>query len=230
MTAASTSPPTNPPATAAPGPSAKASAAPIPGPPPHRLLAAQTLAAGEKLLVEERATALFFFPLPIAFLILFAALGSLSYTASTVWGNAFAAGFALFAFYVFLVLILATLIWLTIRFFRWRSRVYAVTSRRVIVQMGNLGHSFEEIPLLQIRGVNITQSPWQRLMGYGTIRISSEGSGHVGNEDWKGIPKPMAFQQKIQAAIDVLQSGASTVAFTTTNPTDPAQVSQTAGR
>jgi len=98
------------------------------------------------------------------------------------------------------ILFLVGLLWILIRFLRWISTVYAVTSRRVIVQKGILGRNFDEIPVTQVRGVDVHQSVVQRMLGYGTVRVSSEGGSRVGNEDWEGIPKPFRFQKDIENA------------------------------
>jgi hypothetical protein len=46
----------------------------------------------------------------------------------------------------------------------------------------------------------VRQTVGQRLLGYGTVRVSSEGGRNLGNEDWKGIPKPFRFQKLIENA------------------------------
>jgi uncharacterized membrane protein YdbT with pleckstrin-like domain len=82
----------------------------------------------------------------------------------------------------------------------WVRTVYAVTSNRVIVQKGILGKDFHEIPVSQVRGVDVHQSFGQRILGYGTVRVSSEGGSAIGSEDWRGIPKPFRFQKMIEDA------------------------------
>jgi membrane protein YdbS with pleckstrin-like domain len=180
-----------------------------------RLLKATYLADQETLLDETRATGLFYFPGVIVWLLIF---GLLSYfSAAAVYGWAGIAlysnalkslpdSFPTYIFYLFLLLFLIGWIWLVVRYLRWISTVYAVTNRRVIVQKGILGRNFDEIPILQVRGVDVHQSFGQRILGYGTIRVSSEGGRSVGNEDWLGIPKPFRFQKIIENATISLQS------------------------
>ena len=108
--------------------------------------------------------------------------------------------FELWTTLFFLFLVFLGLIRLLVRYFRWIRTVYAVTSRRVIVQKGILGRDFDEIPVLQVRGVDVHQSFFQRVLGYGTVRVSSEGGSRLGNEDWVGIPKPFRFQKLIENA------------------------------
>jgi membrane protein YdbS with pleckstrin-like domain len=191
-----------------------------------KLLKATYLADQEALLEETRATALFYFPGVIVWLLVFGILTYLSAAAAYGWSgwgsytsalSTFAGWvhvdsttFATYVFYVFLFLVIVGLIRLLIRYLRWISTVYAVTTRRVIIQKGILGRNFDEIPVLQVRGVDVHQSFGQRVLGYGTIRVSSEGGKSLGNEDWLGIPKPFRFQKLIENATVNLQSTPST--------------------
>ncbi len=181
-----------------------------------RLLKATYLADQEFLLQETRATALFYFPGPIVWLIILGFL--LLFSAAPIYGLpqlspwtgilTWLAGFIhqsnhtveMWAVYFFLFLIALVLIRLLIRYLRWIRTVYAVTNRRVIVQRGILGRDFDQIPITQVRGVDVHQTFAQRLLGYGTVRVSSEGGSRLGNEDWLGIPKPFRFQKLIENA------------------------------
>lgn len=184
---------------------------------PPRLLRATYLADQESLLRETRATGLFYFPGPIVALIIF---GILDYLAAGVDGwvpavggitaalqklpslGSLDAGRWLFTF--FIILTLVVVLWLLIRYLYWTSTVYAVTNTRVIVQRGILGRNFDEIPVQQVRGVDVHQSVGQRMLGYGTVKVSSEGGTQLGNENWHGIPKPFEFQRLIENATQVL--------------------------
>ncbi|HTS32632.1 MAG TPA: PH domain-containing protein [Thermoplasmata archaeon] len=190
-------------------------AAPSPPTSMPRLLKATYLANQEALLEETRATKLYYFPGPVLFVLIFGFL-----TLGT-WGKSY--GFNLYSWLasygihvpsnvqpwigdIFGVLFLLGLLWLLIRYFRWISTVYAVTSRRVIVQRGIFGRDFDEIPVTQIRGVDVHASFGQRILGYGTVRVSSEGGTKIGNEDWEGIPKPFRFQKVIENASQAVQT------------------------
>ncbi|EQD72970.1 membrane protein, partial [mine drainage metagenome] len=145
-----------------------------------RYLKATYLADSEYLLEETRATKLFYFPGPIVWTVIWAAVAVLTlgprYHLSLVslptllsaqeWRYVGYAGGLLF---------LAGLLWILVRYLRWRSTVYAVTSRRVIVQQGILGRNFDEIPVTQVRGVDVHQTVGERILRYGTMRVSSEG-------------------------------------------------------
>jgi membrane protein YdbS with pleckstrin-like domain len=197
-----------------------------PGSPKPRMLKAAYLSDQEFLLEETRASRLLYFPGPVLWTVVFAVLTYLSWAPTaglvhvTAYANALgwlgsvtglgAANVERSVAVVFLILVLVGLAWFGVRYLRWIRTVYAVTNRRVLIQRGILGRDFDEIPVTQVRGVDVSQSVGQRILGYGTIRVSSEGgSSHLGNEDWRGIPKPFRFQKLVEDATAAIQSGGS---------------------
>ncbi len=187
-----------------------------------RLLKATYLADQEYLLDETRASKLLYFPGPLLWSLIFLALTyltlairfhlprSATYTRGIdALAKAVGISHATIALYlgvVFAVLLLVGLLWIAVRYVRWIRTVYAVTSRRVIVQRGILGRNFDEIPVTQVRGVDVHQTFGQRILGYGTIRVSSEGGTRVGNEDWVGIPQPFKFQKWVENATEAVET------------------------
>ncbi len=187
-----------------------------------RLLRATYLADQESLLEETRGSKLLYFPGPVAFTVIVIVLAILAWSpivhipgwatftnavkslASDVHVPLHTVRLALAG--AFTLLVLAGFLWITVRYVRWIRTVYAVTSRRVIVQKGILGRNFEEIPVTQVRGVDVHQTFGERILGFGTVRVSSEGGASVGNEDWEGIPEPFKFQKSIENATDAIQT------------------------
>ncbi|HTP55915.1 MAG TPA: PH domain-containing protein [Thermoplasmata archaeon] len=176
-----------------------------------RLLKATYLADQEFLLEETRATALFYFPGPVVWLLVFGALTWITEAGRRHWGGQLtpytndvlhhlSKTEQTYLFYAFGLLFLLGILWAFVRYLRWIRTVYAVTNRRVIVQRGILSRDFDEIPVLQVRGVDVHQSVGERMLGFGTVRVSSEGGSRLGNEDWRGIPKPFRFQKLIEDA------------------------------
>lgn len=189
--------------------------------PQPRLLKSTYLAEGESLLRETRATRLHFLPGPVLAVVILLFLDYADgatlagWTSFPLLGGAFSwihdrsGTVATYAFYFLLFLTLLALLWLFVRYLRYISTVYAVTTQRVIIQTGILGREFDEIPLLQIRGVDVHQTFGQRMLGFGTMWISSEGGAHahIGNEAWAGIPKPFEFQRLVEGASQNLAQG-----------------------
>ena len=193
-----------------------------------KLLKATYLADQEALLDETRATKLFYFPGPALWTVVFGFLAlvaapAISSAIPTFWSDGtkwltfssyVSSDVQRYLAYFWLFLFLIGLLWLVVRYFRWITTVYAVTSRRVIVQRGILGKDFDEIPVNQVRGVDVHQTLGQRVLGYGTVRVSSEGGSRLGNEDWKGIPKPFRFQKLIENATINQQTAPGPVQWT----------------
>ena len=70
----------------------------------------------------------------------------------------------------------------------------ALTSRRLIVKVGFISRSTEEISCNRIEEVNLNQSILQRILGSGDIRVTGTGSGEV---VMKNIDDPLGVQRKI---------------------------------
>ena len=189
--------------------------------PMPRLLKATYLADQEFLLEETRATKLYYFPGPILVILVFGLLALFTGAYVYGWSGVQISGYdsalsrlssvnsnlPTYLLYFWLLLVLIGLLMMLVRYFRWIRTVYAVTSHRVIVQKGIVGKDFHEIPVTQVRGVDVRQGLLQRMLGYGTVRVTSEGGSNLGNEDWKGIPKPFRFQKMIEdASQGVMQS------------------------
>ncbi|MCI4342141.1 MAG: PH domain-containing protein [Thermoplasmata archaeon] len=178
-----------------------------------KLVRASLLSPGEALLRETRASKWLFLPGPILATLFFALLGYAAAAAYFAWppfpyltnwismlgspGGLVASKFlALF----FLVASSLSLLWLLIRWMEWTRTVYAVTTSRVMIQRGIISREFDEIPISQVRGVEIHQRILQRIFGYGTVRVTSEEQNRIANVAWKGIPAPFEFQRLINGA------------------------------
>jgi uncharacterized membrane protein YdbT with pleckstrin-like domain len=189
-----------------------------------KLLRSAYMADHEGLLRETRATALYYFPGPVfallVVLLLDYAAAALAYgwaafplLTNDVFGrfptvSGHAPGTYLLTFFLLLTLLVVLL--LLVRYLRWISTVYAVTTHRVIIQSGILSRTFDEIPVPQVRGVDVRQTIVQRMFHYGTVRVSSEGGATaIGNEDWEGIPRPFEFQRLIESANQAISRGAA---------------------
>jgi hypothetical protein len=176
--------------------------------PTPKLLRASLLSSGEQLLRETRATALYFLPGPIIVFVILLILfyGAWSATAGwagvpyeTMWlststtsGPHLPSGDAMLGQYIAVfigILALLALIWILVRYLLWIRTVYA-------------SRDFDAIPVNKIRAVEVHQGPLQRLFGYGTIKISSEGENRIANEAWRGIPRPWEFQKLINGAAE----------------------------
>ena len=92
-------------------------------------------------------------------------------------------GWFLIGFFIFLSMIIEK--WTTER---------ALTSRRLIVKVGLISRTTEEISCNRIEEVNLEQSILQRILGCGNIKVTGVGSGEI---IIKNIDNPLEVQRKI---------------------------------
>jgi membrane protein YdbS with pleckstrin-like domain len=170
------------------------------------------LAQGEVLYVETRSTKLFYFPGPIVVLLIMLVLDYSAFAARHHWTYfpGLSAQFARlpgtdlgYVEYLFGIITLLVLIWLFVRYIRWVRTVYAVSNHRIIIKRGIASRDIDDIPMNQVRGVDVHQTIGQRMLGYGTVRVSAESgtAKSIGNEDWLGIPKPFQVQRTIETVM-----------------------------
>jgi membrane protein YdbS with pleckstrin-like domain len=186
----------------------------VPEPKPKYIRQAY-LSPGEAILRETRATLLYYMPAPIFWLLVFLFLDYEWATAAWGWAGGVPAINSAFAsarsalgggwHYLGVALGVVTvllLLWMVFRYLLWIRTAYAVTTSRVIVQRGLLSRDFDEIPVTMVRAMDVHQSFGQRLLGFGTIQVTSEGTNRIANEAWRGIPKPWEFTKLVNAAAE----------------------------
>jgi len=64
-----------------------------------------------------------------------------------------------------------------VSYLRWRGTFYAVTDRRLVASSGVLGRAFVDTALDKVQNVAMTQTWFQKAMGYGTISFATSGVG-----------------------------------------------------
>ncbi|MBI3678177.1 MAG: PH domain-containing protein [Proteobacteria bacterium] len=79
---------------------------------------------------------------------------------------------------------------------KWTTEI-AVTNHRFIKKTGLFSLHTEEIAIPNIEGVEVTQSFWGRILGFGRIRI--EGTG-VDKTETPLIANPVEFRRAIETA------------------------------
>ena len=108
--------------------------------------------------------------------------------------------FARVPMYCWLVLGLITfgLTWLIAlyEYFRLRSIEQGVTNKRVILKTGIINRHTEEMKLSSIETVEIEQSIWGRMFGYGTVKLTGRGISDV---KFRNIDDPMYVKREIES-------------------------------
>jgi uncharacterized membrane protein YdbT with pleckstrin-like domain len=93
------------------------------------------------------------------------------------------------------VLILVVLVWFGIRYAKWATTNFVVTTDRLIYRHGVLAKHGVEIPLDRVNTVFFSQSIIERMLGAGDLVI--ESAGELGRQSFSNVRKPSAVQNEI---------------------------------
>jgi uncharacterized membrane protein YdbT with pleckstrin-like domain len=99
-----------------------------------------------------------------------------------------------------LVLIVGTAIWTIVRYLKWLTTNFVITSNRLIFRQGIIGKSGIEIPLERVNNVNFKQSVFERILGAGDLLI--ESGGEDGQQRFTDIRRPAQVQNLIHAQME----------------------------
>lgn len=80
---------------------------------------------------------------------------------------------------------------------RLRAIEMGVTTHRVVRKTGIVGRQTEEVRLSAIETVDLLQTTWGRLLGYGTVRITGRGESNMLLER---VADPVGVKRAIETA------------------------------
>jgi uncharacterized membrane protein YdbT with pleckstrin-like domain len=80
---------------------------------------------------------------------------------------------------------------------RLRGIELAVTSQRVVYKTGIVGRETEEIRLSALETVDLQQSTWGRLLGFGNVRVTGRGESSL---VFTRVADPVAVKRAIETA------------------------------
>jgi len=100
-----------------------------------------------------------------------------------------------------LAAIIASAIWVVIRYAKWTTTHFVITNHRVIFRSGLIAKSGIEIPLERVNTVHFHQGIVERLVGAGDILI--ESGGESGQQRFTEIRQPDRVQRAIHGQMDV---------------------------
>src|SRR5207237_525696 len=92
-------------------------------------------------------------------------------------------------------LVIVCLVWFGIRYAKWNSTNFVVTTDRVVHRVGVVSKHGIEIPLERINTVFFNQSMFERVLGAGDLGI--ESAGERGAETFEDVRKPAIVQNEI---------------------------------
>jgi uncharacterized membrane protein YdbT with pleckstrin-like domain len=78
-----------------------------------------------------------------------------------------------------------------------RNIEQGVTNKRVIFKTGIISRQSDEMKISSIETVEIIQSVWGRLLGFGTVKVTGRG---VSDLVFKKIADPMDVKRRIESA------------------------------
>ena len=98
------------------------------------------------------------------------------------------------------VIALGTLVWLLVRYLKWRTTYFVITSDRLIYRHGVVGKAGIEIPLERVNNVNFKQGIFERMIGAGDLLI--ESGGEDGQQRFTDISHPDKVQNLIHMQME----------------------------
>lgn len=102
-----------------------------------------------------------------------------------------------FLYYIGLILLVLGLIQLVKRVFLKIGAEYVVTNKKIVLKSGLFGRDALELTLNKCEGLRITQNVLGRMLGFGTIVVTTGGAVNT----FKFIAEPMKFRNEINALL-----------------------------
>ncbi len=96
--------------------------------------------------------------------------------------------------------VIVALAWLLLRYARWYTTDFVLTTDRIIHRKGLIAKRGREIPLDHINDIGFDQTVFGRIIGVGSLSI--ESAGQRGQELFVDLPKPSRIQNEIYRQIE----------------------------
>ena len=102
-----------------------------------------------------------------------------------------------------LLLVVVALVWFVVRYAKWATTTFVVTTDRLIHRHGVVSKSGREIPLERLNDVSFHSTIFQRMLGAGDLLI--ESAGERGQQLFASFPHPEKTQNLIHHQIELAQ-------------------------
>ena len=99
--------------------------------------------------------------------------------------------------YFVIALIVASMAWVVVRYLKWTTTSFVITSDRLVFRTGVVSKMGVEIPLERINTIHFSQKVFERLTGSGDLII--ESGGEDGQQRFTDIRRPDQLQKAIHA-------------------------------
>ena len=103
--------------------------------------------------------------------------------------------------WIALALIVGSAVWLLLRYLKWATTNFVITSDRVIFRHGVVAKSGIEIPLERVNSVHFNQSVFERMIGAGDLLIESGAEG--GQQRFTDVHNPDKIQNLIHSQMEL---------------------------
>lgn len=103
--------------------------------------------------------------------------------------------------WIVLVLVVAAAAWLLVRYLKWSTTNFVITSDRVIFRHGVFAKSGIEIPLERVNSVHFNQTILERMLGAGDLLIESGAEG--GQQRFTDVRHPDKVQNLIHSQMEL---------------------------
>ncbi|MFZ9629205.1 MAG: PH domain-containing protein [Ilumatobacteraceae bacterium] len=101
--------------------------------------------------------------------------------------------------YVVLAMLIVSGCWVALRYLKWSTTHFVITSQRLIFRQGVLGRSGIEIPLDRVNNVNFHQTMFERIINAGDLLI--ESGGEDGKQRFTDVHNPDDVQNLIHSLL-----------------------------
>jgi uncharacterized membrane protein YdbT with pleckstrin-like domain len=95
---------------------------------------------------------------------------------------------------------LLVIVFTLVPFLRWRTTLFVMTNKRVVVRSGILSRTGRDIPLTRVNDVTFTHNLLERLLGCGTLVV--ESAGERGQVQLTDIPKVEQVQRTLYEQVE----------------------------
>lgn len=122
--------------------------------------------------------------------------------------------------WLIIVLIVASAVWVVIRYLKWMTTNFVITSDRMIFRSGVLSKTGIEIPLERVNTVHFSQTIFERMTGSGDLTI--ESGAEEGQQKFTDIRRPDRVQNLIHSQMEENEKRRFTVSNSSSSQTDVA--------
>lgn len=122
--------------------------------------------------------------------------------------------------YLVIALIVASMAWVVVRYLKWMTTNFVITSDRLIFRSGVIAKMGVEIPLERVNTIHFNQSIFERMTGSGDLVI--ESGGEDGQQRFTDIRRPDQVQKTIHSQKEENDKRRFTVTGATTSGADVA--------